>query len=160
MTLEELRERLIAERRREDKECVNLIRRNDDLREENLRLQAQRSRSATRSRSRTSRSSSRQSQSNRTNVRREQTLGNIDENLQVDDNLQEQRDERRTIYDRYEKPREHCRRQEDQRNNRFQDAAERHHPHRESDNDEEDDPEQERIILRGRQILRDQYERE
>ncbi|XP_026459984.1 uncharacterized protein LOC113360728 [Papaver somniferum] len=153
MTLEELRQRLIAERQREDEERANLIRQNDDLREKNLRLHEQRSRSVTRSRSRTSRSSSIQSRSNRRNARREQTLDNIDENLQEDDNLQDQRNERHTVNDRYEQPHERRRRQEDQRNNRLQDATERHRTRYASDNDGEHDPEQGRIILHGRQML-------
>ncbi|XP_026416460.1 trichohyalin-like [Papaver somniferum] len=134
MTLEELRQRFIAERQREDEERVNLIRQNDDLREENLRLHEQRSRSVTRSRSRTSRSSSRQSRSNRRNSKREQTLDNIYENLQEDDNLQDQC-ERRTVNDRYEQQHERRGRQEDQMNNRLQDATARHRTRYASDND-------------------------
>lgn len=46
MTIAELRQKLLIERNREEKERANLIRQNDDLREENLRLQEQRSRSS------------------------------------------------------------------------------------------------------------------
>ncbi|XP_026431948.1 trichohyalin-like [Papaver somniferum] len=146
------------ERRRDEEERV--IRQNDDLREKNLRLQEHRSRSVTRSRSRKSRSSSRRSQSNQRDVRREQPLGNIDENLQVGDNLQDQRDNKSIEYDRYDQPCEHHRRQEGQRNKKCQNAGERYRTHYESDNDEENDPEQGGILLHGREILRDKYARE
>ncbi|XP_026410011.1 pre-mRNA-splicing factor 38B-like [Papaver somniferum] len=114
MTIAELRQRLIAERRRDDEERANLIRQNDDLREENLRLHEQRSRSATRSRSRSSRSSSKQSQSNRENDRQRHRMEIIEENSQENNNSQDQQERRCTIQDRgtkrYEHPRELLRR--------------------------------------------------
>ncbi|XP_026440513.1 trichohyalin-like [Papaver somniferum] len=163
MTIAELRQRLITERSREDEIRANLIRKNDNLREESLRLQDQGSRSATntRSRSRTSRSLSRQSQSNKGHARRERNLG---ENLQLDDNLQDQREarrmEQRLEYDRHEQPREHHRRREYQRIDRYQNAGEYHRIRHERDNNEEHDPEHKIIILHGREMLRDQYARE
>ncbi|XP_026440556.1 golgin subfamily A member 6-like protein 22 [Papaver somniferum] len=145
-TIAELRQRLIAERRREDEIHANLIRQNDDLREENLTLQDRRSRIATsiRSRSRNNRSLSRQSKSNQEHDRRERNLGVVDENLQLDDNQQ----------DRYEQPREHHHRRENQRIDMYQNAGERHH------HNEEHGPEQGRSLLYDREMLRDQYARE
>ncbi|XP_026428163.1 pre-mRNA-splicing factor 38B-like [Papaver somniferum] len=109
MTIAELRQRLIAERRRDDEERANLIRQNDDLREENLRLHEQRSRSATRSRSRSSRSSSKQSQSNRENDRQRHRMEVIEENSQENNNSQDQQERRCTIQDRGTKRYEHPR---------------------------------------------------
>ncbi|XP_026400469.1 luc7-like protein 3 [Papaver somniferum] len=97
MTIEELRQKLIIERKREEEERANLIRQNDDLREENLRLQEQRSRIATRSKSRSSRSSSRHSQSNRRSDRRRKHMEVVEENSQEDENLEDQRERRRVI---------------------------------------------------------------
>ncbi|XP_026379227.1 vicilin-like seed storage protein At2g18540 [Papaver somniferum] len=145
MTIAELRQKLIIERKREEEGRANLIRQNDDLREENLRLQEQRSRSATRSRSRSNRSSSRHSQSNRRNDRRRQHMEVIEENSQEDKNLEDQR-KRRCIIDsatnRYEHPRELLR--------RANTNCER----------KEEDPRQGQMILHGREMLRDKYERE
>ncbi|XP_026440512.1 trichohyalin-like [Papaver somniferum] len=159
MIIAELKQRLIAQRRREEEEHANLIRQNKYLREENLRLQEHRSRSATRSRSRTSRSSSRRSQSNQGGARREQPLDDIDENLQVGDNLKDQREERRIEYDRYGQPHEHHHQQEGQRNKIRQNLGEQHRTRYESNNDEENDPEQGIILMHDREILRDQYAR-
>ncbi|XP_026450514.1 pre-mRNA-splicing factor 38B-like [Papaver somniferum] len=150
MTIAELRQRLIAERRRDDEERVNTIRQNDDLREENLRLHEQRSRSATRSRSRSRsrsrRSSSKQSQSNRENDRQRHRMEVIEENSQENNNSQDQQERRCTIQDRgtkrYEHPRELLRRT--------------HH----NIEKEEDDPRQEKMMLHGREMVRNQYERE
>ncbi|XP_026377758.1 trichohyalin-like [Papaver somniferum] len=145
MTISELMQKLIIERKREEEERANLIRQNDGLREENLRLQKQRSRIATRSRSRSSRSSSRQSQSNRRNDRRRQHMEVIEENSQEDENLEDQRERRRVINletNRYEHPRELLR--------RANINCER----------EEEDPRQGQMILHGREMLRDEYERE
>ncbi|XP_026384136.1 pre-mRNA-splicing factor 38B-like [Papaver somniferum] len=100
MTIAELRQRLIAERRRDDEKSANLIRQNDDLREENLRLHEQRSRSAARSRSRSSISSSKQSQSNRENDRQRHRMEVIEENSQKNNNSQDQQERRRTMQDR------------------------------------------------------------
>ncbi|XP_026382824.1 zinc finger CCCH domain-containing protein 13-like [Papaver somniferum] len=145
VTIAELRKILLIERKREEEESANIIRQNDDLREENLRLQEQRSRSTTRSRSRSSRSSSRQSQSNRGNDRRRQHIEVIEENSQENENLEDQRESRRIVdfeTNRYEHPREFLRRA---------------HINFER---EEADPRQGQMILHGREILRDEYERE
>ncbi|XP_026416886.1 trichohyalin-like [Papaver somniferum] len=144
MTIEELRQSLVAERRREDEERANLMRQNNELREHNIRLQEQRSRSTTRSRSRSSRTTSRRSQSNRRDLRQEPPLGNISENIREDDDLQYRRNEYRIeqppIDDRY------VLHGENQQGERYQ--------------GEQNDPEQGRMILQGRQMLRDQRERE
>ncbi|XP_026378305.1 vicilin-like seed storage protein At2g18540 [Papaver somniferum] len=145
MTIAELRQRLLIERKREEEERANLIRQNDDLREENLRLQEQRSRSATRSRSRSSRSSSTQSQSNRGNDRRRKHMEVIEENSQENENLEDQRERRHKVdlaTNRYEHPRKLLRRA---------------HINFER---EEEDPRQGQMILHGREILRDECERE
>ncbi|XP_026384615.1 vicilin-like seed storage protein At2g18540 [Papaver somniferum] len=145
MTIAELRKKLIIERKREEEERANLIRQNDDLREENLRLQEQRSRSATRSRSRSSRISSRQCQFNRRNDRRRQHMEVIEENSQEDEDLEDQRERRRVIdlaTNRYEHPHELLR--------RANTNCER----------EEEDPRQGQMILHGREMLRNEYERE
>ncbi|XP_026441506.1 trichohyalin-like [Papaver somniferum] len=145
VTIAELRQRLLIERKREEEERANLIRQNNDLREENLRLQEQRSRSNTRSRSRSSTSSSRQSQSNRRNDRRRQHMEVIEENSQENENLEDPRERRRIIdlaTNRYEHPRE---------------LLGRAHINFER---EEEDPGQGHMILHGREILRDEYERE
>ncbi|XP_026434768.1 uncharacterized protein LOC113332443 [Papaver somniferum] len=138
MTIEELRQRLMAERRRENEERANLIQRNNDLREENIILQERRSRSITRARSRTrtSKSSSRQSRSNRQDARRRQPLSTIEENIQVDDNLQDQREGRRAKQDlannRYAHPRDLLRGQQNQRDNRRENASESRRTHHNS----------------------------
>ncbi|XP_026384895.1 peptidyl-prolyl cis-trans isomerase G-like [Papaver somniferum] len=145
MMITELRQKLIIERKRKEEECANLIRQNDNLREENLRLQEHMSRSATRSRSRSCRSSSRQSQSNRRNDRRRQHMEVVEENSQEDENLEDQRERRRVIdlaTNRYEHPRELLRRENTN--------CER----------EEEDPKQGQMLLHGREMLRDEYERE
>ncbi|XP_026415891.1 vicilin-like seed storage protein At2g18540 [Papaver somniferum] len=145
MTITELRQKLIIERKREEEERANLIRQNDDLREENLRLQEQRSRIVTRSRSRSSRNSSRQSQSKRRNDRRKQHMEVIEENSQEDENLENHRERRRIIElatNRYEHPRELLR--------RTNTNSER----------EEERLGQGQMILHGRETLRGEYERE
>ncbi|XP_026428675.1 trichohyalin-like [Papaver somniferum] len=150
MTIAELTQRFIAERRRDDEENANLIRQNDDLREENLRLHEQRSRSATRSRSRSRsrsrRSSSKQSQFNHENDRQRHRMEVIEENSQENNNSHDQQERRRTIQDRgteqYEHPCELLRRTH-------------HNLER-----EEDDPRQKQMMLHGREMVRNQYERE
>ncbi|XP_026452216.1 trichohyalin-like [Papaver somniferum] len=110
MTIEEFRQRLVAERRRENEERANLMHQNKELREQNIRLQEQKSR----------------------------------KNIREDDDLQYRRDEYRIekppIDDRY------VLHDENQQGERYQ--------------GEQNDPEQGRMILKGRQMLRDQRERE
>ncbi|XP_026384981.1 trichohyalin-like [Papaver somniferum] len=147
MTTAELRQRLIVERRREDEERANLTRQNNELREENIRLQEQRSRSTTRvsSKSRTSRSTSRRSQSGRRDVRQESPLDNIAEIIsEVDDRYVQQGEEHRAI--------------KGNRGNRRERQGERYRVHH--NQDEEDDEEQGRMILHGREMLRNQRKRE
>ncbi|XP_026384080.1 trichohyalin-like [Papaver somniferum] len=105
MKIAELRQRLADERRREEEERVNLMRLNNELREENIRLQEKKSR-----------------------------------NQPPTD-------------DRYVQHGEDHRMQEDNRDNRYEQRVERYQ-------DEQRDPEQGRMILHGRQVLRDQCERE
>ncbi|XP_026459999.1 pre-mRNA-splicing factor 38B-like [Papaver somniferum] len=137
MTIAELRQRLITERRRDDEERANLIRQNDDLREENLRLHEQRSRSDTRSRSRSSRSSPKQSQSNREKDMQRHRMEVIEENSQENNNSQDQQERRRTIQDRGTKRYEHpC------------ELLRRTHHNLER---EKDDPRQEQMMLHGRE---------
>ncbi|XP_026380688.1 trichohyalin-like [Papaver somniferum] len=144
MTIAELRQRLLTKRQREDEERVNLIRQNDELREENLRLQEQRSTNATRSRSRSSRSSSKESRSNQEDTRRRQRMEAIEENMQIDDNPQDQQRRRDVVQDlgtnRYEHPRELLR--------RTYNDFER----------EEEDRRQAQMILHGIEILREEIE--
>ncbi|XP_026415984.1 apical junction molecule-like [Papaver somniferum] len=151
-----------VKRRIEDEERVNLIRQNDDLREENMRLQEQRSRSTTRtgSISRKSRSSSRQSKSNRKDNREVQRLNNIDENQQALQNKGVRRyAERRFVDDRYEYPRQGNRTRARLRNNRQESPGERHGTQYDQES-EENYPEQGIMILQGREMLRNQYEQE
>ncbi|XP_026458694.1 trichohyalin-like [Papaver somniferum] len=133
MTIEELRQRLVAERRREDEERANLARQNNELREENLRLQEQRSRSATHSRSRSSRRS----------IRQEPPLDNIVEKFQINEDLQDPR---------------YYRTQEGSRDNRHEQQGERYRVRH--DQNDGNEPEQRRVILQEREILRNYYERE
>ncbi|XP_026442833.1 uncharacterized protein KIAA1211 homolog [Papaver somniferum] len=106
MTIGELRQRLADERRRKEELRANLTRQNDELREENQRLQDQRSQSRSRttrasSRSRTSRSTTRRSRSDhRSDEQRQFIDNNLANNLQVGDNIKEER-EHNQIEDRY-----------------------------------------------------------
>ncbi|XP_026437240.1 trichohyalin-like [Papaver somniferum] len=142
---------------------ANLTQQNDDLREENHRLQEQRAQTRSRntrasSRSRTSRSTSRRSRSDGKDNEREKFLdNNLVENFQVGDNLQEER-ECNSMEDRYvqvdeNEPRQRRRREGrpggDEEYNRMQDESE-----------QVNDAEQSRMILHGREMLRQQRERD
>ncbi|XP_026442059.1 uncharacterized protein LOC113341368 [Papaver somniferum] len=138
-----------------------MTRQNNELREENLRLQDKRSRSTTRSRSRSSRSTSRRSQSSRRDIILEPPLDNIAENFQINDGLQDPRGEHRIekqpIDDRYVHHGEDYHTQEGNRGNIHEQQGERYHVRH--DQDDENDSEQGRMILHGREMLRHQHDR-
>ncbi|XP_026396475.1 trichohyalin-like [Papaver somniferum] len=130
------------------------MRQNNELREENIRLQERRSRSMTRSRSKSS--TSRRSQSNRRDVRQQTRLDDI-VNSQENDDLPDRQDEYRMdqplIDDRYVQHGEGHRIQEDNGHNRYEQRIERQQG-------EKHDPELGRVILKGMQEFKDQRVRE
>lgn len=144
---------MAEERRREVELRANLTRQNDELREENQRLQEQRSQSRSRttrasSRSRTSRSTTRKSRSEHG----DNTQGQFSDNtFQENENSQEEQEWDR-IDDRYIQVGEDGTRRMRRREGRLEQNGE--HNRTPDDEQRENDVEQARMVLHGREMLR------